>query len=74
VKKLLSEADDRAYQLLVANRDLLDRMVEELLIKEELHKEEIDAIFGKKPETNIAPEDKNSFPILSEAPGVPANR
>src|SRR5438876_424958 len=67
VKKLLSEADDRAYELLVANRDKLDRMVEELLIKEELHKEEIDAIFGKKRESSVPPEERNAIPILREA-------
>src|SRR5205823_13263909 len=40
VQKLLRQADERAYHLLVNNRDKLDRLVEELLIKEELYKEE----------------------------------
>jgi ATP-dependent metalloprotease FtsH len=49
VQKLLREADERAYHLLEQNRDKLDRLVEALLQKEELLKEEIDMILGKKP-------------------------
>ena len=37
-KKLLPEADEQAYVLLEANRDKLDRLVEELLVKEELQR------------------------------------
>jgi cell division protease FtsH len=73
VKKLLLQADEQAYRLLSENRDKLDRLVEELVVKEELHKEEIDAILGKKAETGIVPSDNNGFPILNEAPGVPAS-
>src|SRR5438477_8089744 len=70
VKKLLLQADEQAYRLLEANRDKLDRLVEELVIKEELQKEEIDAILGKKPETGILADDNNGFPILKEGSGV----
>jgi len=73
VKKLLLQADEQAYQLLAANREKLDRLVEELVVKEELHKEEIDAILGKKPETGIMPSENNTFPILNEAPALPTN-
>lgn len=49
VQKLLREADQRAYDLLEKHRDKLEQMVEALLQKEELHKEEIDEILGKRP-------------------------
>jgi cell division protease FtsH len=49
VQKLLREADERAFELLDSNRDKLDRLVEALLQKEELYKEEIDALLGVKP-------------------------
>src|SRR5207249_7966017 len=48
VQRLLREADERAFHLLENNRDKLDRLVEALLQKEELLKEEIDAILGEK--------------------------
>jgi cell division protease FtsH len=73
VKKLLLQADEQAYQLLATNRDKLDRLVEELVVKEELHKEEIDAIFGKKVETGVKSVEDNGFPVLNEAPVVPAS-
>jgi cell division protease FtsH len=46
VQKLLREADERAFHLLETHREMLDRLVEGLLQKEELLKEEIDAILG----------------------------
>jgi len=48
VQRLLREADERAFQLLENNRDKLDRLVEALLQKEELLKEEIDGLLGEK--------------------------
>jgi ATP-dependent metalloprotease FtsH len=59
VQKLLREADEHAYQLLDKNRDKLDRLVEALLQKEELLREEIDALLGEKPVNGItaAPPD-----------------
>jgi cell division protease FtsH len=72
VKKLLTQADEQAYRLLADNRDKLDRLVDELVVKEELHKEEIDAILGKKPETRILDADNSEFPTLNEVPAVPA--
>lgn len=50
VQKLLREADEQAYSLLEKHRPQLDRLVEGLLQKEELLKEEIDQILGVKPE------------------------
>ncbi|HKI33108.1 MAG TPA: ATP-dependent zinc metalloprotease FtsH [Gemmataceae bacterium] len=51
VQRLLREADDRAYRLLEDNRPKLEALVEALLQKEELLKEDIDQILGgrKKP-------------------------
>ncbi len=48
VQKLLREADDAAYRILVDHRPMLDRMVVMLLEKEELLKEEIQEICGKR--------------------------
>jgi cell division protease FtsH len=48
VQKLLRAADDRAFELLETNRDKLDLLVTALLQKEELYREEIDALLGKK--------------------------
>src|SRR5262249_17700369 len=44
VRRILREADDRAYNMLKTNRHLMERLVEALLQKEELLKEEIDRI------------------------------
>jgi cell division protease FtsH len=48
VQKLLREADQRAYDHLVTHREDLDRLVEALLQREELLRDEIEAILGKK--------------------------
>jgi cell division protease FtsH len=47
VQKILREADNRAYELLERHRADLDRLVEALLQKEELVREEIEEILGK---------------------------
>jgi len=46
VQRLLREADQRAYELLESHRGDLDQLVEALLQKEELQREEIDEILG----------------------------
>jgi cell division protease FtsH len=46
VQRLLAEADERAYELLNAHRPELDRLVEALLQKEELLREEIEQLLG----------------------------
>jgi cell division protease FtsH len=53
VQKLLREADQRAFHLLETNREKLDRLVEALVQKEELLREEIDEILGEKPVNGI---------------------
>jgi cell division protease FtsH len=54
VQKLLREADDTAYRILVEHRDKLERMVKILLEKEEILKEEIEEICGKRAGVNGA--------------------
>ncbi len=45
IKSLIESAHQEAYEILVENRSILDALVEELLEKETLHKEEIAVIF-----------------------------
>ncbi len=63
VQKLLREADEKAQYLLENNRDLLDRLVESLLQKEELHRDEIEAILGpvRTSVTNGSPKSDGVF-------------
>jgi len=53
VQKLLREADDRAFTVLREHRSELDQLVDALVQKEELHKEEIEVILGKAPEHDV---------------------
>jgi cell division protease FtsH len=45
VQRLLTEADEQAFKLIEAHRDKMDRLVEALLLREELLRDEIDSIF-----------------------------
>ena len=47
IRKLIENAHQEAYEVLVANRSILDEMVVRLLEKETLNKEEIAVIFKK---------------------------
>ena len=47
VQKLLCEADERAYQTLIENRADLEKVVAALLQKEELLRDEFEAIMGR---------------------------
>ena len=47
IKNLIEGAHQEAYEILVENRSILDALVEELLEKETLHKEEIEVIFKR---------------------------
>jgi cell division protease FtsH len=51
VRRILREADDQAYNLLQTHRHLMERLVEALLQREELLREEIDEIL-KEENTN----------------------
>src|SRR5204863_174860 len=58
VQKLLREADERAYILLESNRDKLDALVEALLEREELLKDEIEKVLrGEKLPPQERPPD-----------------
>lgn len=45
VKSMIEGAHQEAYEILIENRSILDALVDELLEKETLHKEEIEVIF-----------------------------
>jgi cell division protease FtsH len=47
IKSLIESAHQEAYEILVENRSILDSLVEELMEKETLHKEEIEVIFKR---------------------------
>jgi cell division protease FtsH len=49
VRRMLLEADDRAFEILAHRREEMDRMVDALLQKEELLSEDLEAILGKRP-------------------------
>src|SRR5262249_22709198 len=71
VQRILREADERAYKLLEANRDKLEALVEALLQKEELLKEEIDEVLGGKKQP--PPESPNgAVDIAPASPPEPA--
>src|SRR2546430_2074750 len=53
VQKLLREADQRAFDILKERRGDLDRLVESLLLKEELYEEEIAEILGQHPRSQL---------------------
>ncbi|CAB4686010.1 MAG: ATP-dependent zinc metalloprotease FtsH [Actinobacteria bacterium] len=47
IRLMIENAHQEAFDILVANRDVLDGLVNELLEKETLNKEEIEAVFKK---------------------------
>ncbi len=49
IKKLTDEQYARAIKLLSENRDKLDQLADKLLEKEVIFKEDLEAIFGKRP-------------------------
>jgi cell division protease FtsH len=55
VSRILREADEQAFDLLQKHRDKLERLVEALLQREELMKEEIDAILDSTDGVVTAP-------------------
>jgi cell division protease FtsH len=48
VSRILREADDRAYQLLVGHREELERLTETLIEREVLTVTEIEELIGKR--------------------------
>ncbi len=49
IKKLTDEQYQRAIKILTDNRDKLDQLADKLLEKEVIFKEDLEAIFGKRP-------------------------
>jgi cell division protease FtsH len=76
VRRMLIEADERAFEILSSHREEMDRMVETLLQKEELLSEDLDAILGKKPgaphETGITIGPDNRGPSDFPAHSTPS--
>jgi cell division protease FtsH len=53
VQKLLRDADQRAYELLEAHRAELDRLVEMLLQREEIYREDMEEVLGVRKSNNL---------------------
>ncbi len=72
VRKLIDQAHDDAYEALIANRDVLDRLALELLERETLNQAEIAEIFKdlRKPELRKVWLSKNSRPVSALPPVV----
>jgi len=68
VQRLLRDADQRAYELLESHRPDLDRLVEALLQKEELQREEIEEILGWSKPDRV---DGKPTKEVAIAPGAP---
>jgi cell division protease FtsH len=66
VQSLLREADERAFDILVSHRDELERVVAALVEKEELYKEDLEAMLGPKARDP----NRNGHVETSIAPGV----
>jgi cell division protease FtsH len=75
VQKLLREADERAFQLLQENRDKVELVVDAVLQREELNKDELDELLrnGSLPLKEPASSDATSpgLPEPSLTPPVP---
>jgi len=57
VRNILREADQAAYNLLEQNRHLMDKLVDALMEKEELLREEIEVLFGQ-PQVNTSASER----------------
>ncbi|MGL4551743.1 MAG: ATP-dependent zinc metalloprotease FtsH [Gemmataceae bacterium] len=64
VRRILREADEAAYQLLEENRHLMDKLVAALLEKEEVLREELDALLG--PGVNPPRDEKGGIVITAD--------
>jgi cell division protease FtsH len=89
VQKLLREADDRSYELLSGNRDKLEALVNALMQREELLKDEIDRVLRGEPlppqeaprltpaeeplKPSLASTADNGKVVLGEEKGTPAH-
>jgi cell division protease FtsH len=81
VRRIVREADEKAYQLLEANRDKLDLLADALLQREELTKDEIDQLLNtgkldplppvEEPVDVVAAETKAAEPAVEPTPERP---
>jgi cell division protease FtsH len=55
VRKLIDTAHHEAYEILVENRDVLDELVTELLVRETLDKQDVEAIFERLNKRPVRP-------------------
>ena len=67
VSKLIETAYVRAKDILTKNKHLLTQLAEKLLEKEVIFKEDLEAIFGKRPF------DKEELPLIQQDDKNPAN-
>jgi cell division protease FtsH len=73
IRKMIQNAHQEAYDILVENRDILDQLVTALLEKETLLKDEIDVLFKKVCKVKPRPAWTGSpLRIPSTKPPVPA--
>jgi cell division protease FtsH len=71
IRLMIENAHQEAFDVLVANRDVLDELVNELLEKETLNKEEIEAVFKKvKKVRKRAPWTGSKLRVPSNLPPV----
>jgi cell division protease FtsH len=71
IRLMIENAHQEAFDVLVANRDILDDLVNELLEKETLNKEEIEAVFKKvKKVRKRAPWTGSKLRVPSNLPPV----
>ena len=72
IRKLIDQAHDDAYEALIANRDILDRLALELLERETLNQAEIAEIFTdlRKPAERKVWLSKDSRPVSDLPPVV----
>jgi cell division protease FtsH len=66
VQKLLKEADDRAYQILSTHRSEMDRVVDALMLKEEIYREDLEQLLGPPSATAIG-----EGPVIAPGNGEP---
>ncbi|HON18228.1 MAG TPA: cell division protein FtsH, partial [Salinivirgaceae bacterium] len=62
VKKLVNQAFDTAMEVLEKNREGLDKLAQQLLDKEVIYTEDLETIFGKRPQL------KNSYHVEQTQP------
>jgi cell division protease FtsH len=66
VRRILREADDHAYNLLKDHRHLMERLVEALMQREELLREEIDALLKEESNGIVTQPASENSGILTE--------